>query len=442
MMTIKELYNSKLCPASEAVGHIKSGDYVVVAHACAEPPVLIDAMVENYAAYEDVKFIHMVSQGEGKQYRPEYRKHFKYEGFFLGAGTRETVACGHSNFIPAYLHQVPDVFRTGAVPCDVCIVMLSRPDSRGRCFIGVSCDYTVQAMRSAKIIIAECNDFVPRTPGEDYIHVDELDYIVETSHEVKELPPPAITETEYRIAEHCASLVRDGATLQLGIGAIPNAVMGLMKEKKDLGIHSEMISDWVVDLVGSGVINGSRKSINKNKIVATFMMGTKKLYDFADNNKMIELRTSDYVNNPAVVAKNSNMVSINGAMEVDLMGQVSAESIGLRQFSGIGGQLDFFRGVAMSADGKGIGIVAMPSVAAAKDGTKISKIVPFLREGSAVTTPRTDVDYVVTEYGIAHLKWHTLKDRAKALIKIAHPDFRDELKAEYEKRFCEIFSTI
>lgn len=441
-MTIRDIYESKLCSAHEAVSHIKSGDYVVLAHACAEPPVLIDAMVDNHQAYENVRIVHMVSQNEGRQYKPEYQKNFKHEGFFLGGNTRETVACGHGNFIPAYLHQIPAVIRTGAVPCDVCLVMVSKPDRWGRCFVGVSCDYTVQAMKSAKIVIAECNDHVPRTPGKDYVHISEIDYIVETSHEVMELQPPKISETELQIAKNCAKLVEDGSTLQLGIGAIPNAVMGLMKDKKDLGIHSEMITDWVVDLVEAGVINGSKKSIHKNKIICTFMMGTKRLYDFVDRNSMIEMHPSDYVNNPTIVAKNSKMVSINAALEVDLMGQVSAESIGLRQFSGIGGQLDFFRGVAMSTDGLGKGIVAMPSTATLRNGMKVSKIVPFLKEGSAVTTPRTDVDYVVTEYGIAHLKWHTLRDRARALIKISHPDFRPELMQEYNKRFCEDYCEI
>ena len=271
--------------------------------------------------------------------------------------------------------------------------------------------------------------------GDTFIHVSEIDRFVETSHPLPELGLPKIGEIEQAIGKHCASLVEDGSTLQLGIGAIPDAVLHSLKDKKNLGIHSEMISDGVVELFEAGVINCSEKGLDPGKMVVTFLMGTKRLYDFANKNPMVEMRTVDYVNHPCVVAECTKMVSINACLAVDFMGQVVSDSIGTRQFSGVGGQVDFVRGTAMSKDGLGKAIIAMPSVAKKKDGTMISKIVPFIEQGAAVTTSRNDVDYIVTEYGIAEMKGKTLKQRARNLINIAHPDFREELKEEFKKRF-------
>lgn len=429
-MSWKDLYQSKLTTAEDAVKHIKSGDRVVFGHAVGEPPVLVDAMVANYAQYENVEIVHMVAMGKGEYTKPEMAPHFRHNAIFVGACTREAIVEGRGDFTPVFFHEVPKFYRDGYLPVDVALVQVSRPDKNGYCSLGVSVDYTKQAIESAKVVIAEANDQMPRTFGDSWIHVSELDHIVETSHPLVELKPPKIGDVEKAIGEHCASLVEDGSTLQLGIGAIPDAVLLFLKNKKDLGIHSEMFSDGVVELYEAGVINNSKKSIHKGKMVVTFLMGTKRLYDFADLNPAIEMYPVDYVNHPIIVAKNYKMVSINSCIQVDFMGQVVSDSIGTTQFSGVGGQVDFVRGASMAEDGKSI--IAMPSTASKGS---VSRIAPFIDHGSAVTTSRNDVDYVVTEYGVAALKGKTLQQRARNLISIAHPDFRAELKEEFERRF-------
>jgi 4-hydroxybutyrate CoA-transferase len=431
----KELYKSRLCTAEEAVKSIKSGDRVAFAHAVAEPTVLVDAMVANAAAYKDVEVCHMVTLGKGEYSKPEMKEHFRFNGWFTSPATRDSIAQGHGDFTPVFFHEVPNYIRKGIFELDVFMVMLSPPDEHGFCCVGVSSDYTIQGIESAKIVLAEVNDQVPVVFGDTFVHVSKIDKFVETSHPLPELGLPKIGEVELAIGKHCAELIEDGATLQLGIGAIPDAVLQSLKDKKDLGIHSEMISDGVVDLYEAGVVNNSKKGLNKGKMIVTFLMGSKRLYDFADKNPAVEMRTVDYVNNPVVVAQNTNLVCINSCLAVDFMGQVVSDSIGTKQFSGVGGQVDFVRGAAMSLDGKGIAIIAMPSVANKKDGSMVSKITPFIEHGAAVTTSRNDVDYIVTEYGIAPLKGKTLKERAKNLINVAHPDFREELKSEFEKRF-------
>jgi len=390
-------------------------------------------MVANCEAYENVEIVHMVPMGKAEYLQKGMEKHFIHNAVFVGGCTREAVAEGRADFTPCYFSKVPELFQRGFLPVDVAIIQLSPPDKNGNCSFGVSNDYTKPATKCAKIVIAEVNDKMPKTMGDSFINVSEIDYIVEASHPIIELQPPKIGETERAIGEHCASLVEDGSTLQLGIGAIPDAVLLFLKNKKDLGIHSEMISDGVVELVEAGVITGKSKVLHNGKIVVTFLMGTKRLYDFVDNNPMVEMYSVDYVNDPVIVAQNNKMVCINSAIQVDFMGQVNAESIGLTQFSGVGGQVDFVRGANMSKDG--ISIMAMSSTAAKG---KISKIVPILDEGAAVTTGRNDVNYVVTEYGIAQLKGKSLRQRARALINIAHPYFRNDLILEFEKRFnCE-----
>lgn len=438
-MSWKEDYQKKLCTAEEAVKHIKSGDRVVFAHAVAEPPVLVEAMVKNAAAYKNVEVCHMVTLGKGEYSKPEYKKNFTYNGWFVSPPVRACIEQGHGEFTPVFFHEVPSYIRKGYFAMDVTMVMVSPPDHNGYCCVGVSADYTMQAIESAKLVIAQVNDQVPVVFGDAFVHISKLDYIVEANHPIVELGLPKIGEVELAIGKNCAQLIDDGATLQLGIGAIPDAVLQSLKDKKDLGIHSEMISDGVVDLFEAGAITNEKKSLNKGKMVVTFLMGSRRLYDFADKNPAVELRTVDYVNNPVVVAQNSDLVCINACLEVDFMGQVVSDSIGTRQFSGVGGQVDFVRGAGMSLDGKGKAIIAMPSAAVKKDGSKISKIVPYIGHGAAVTTSRNDVDYVVTEYGIAPLKGKTLKERARNLINIAHPDFRDSLRTEFEKRFNAAF---
>jgi len=429
-MSWKELYKSKLVSAEEAVKHIKSGDRVVLGHAVGEPLALVDAMVKNKDSYENVEIVHMVGMGKGEYTAPGMEPHFRHNAIFVGGCTRKAVNEGRADYTPCFFHEVPKMFREGYLPVDVALIQVSPPDQHGYCSFGVSVDYTKPAAEAAKLVIAEVNDQMPRTMGDSFIHVSQLDYIVETSRPIIELPPPKIGDVEKAIGENCASLIEDGSTLQLGIGAIPDAILLFLKDKKDLGIHSEMISDGVVELVEAGVINNSKKSINRGKSVVTFLMGTKKLYDYAHDNPAVAMHPVNYVNDPYVVAQNYKMVSINSCIQVDLMGQVASESIGLRQFSGVGGQVDFVRGAVMAKDGKSI--IAMPSTASQG---KVSRIVPFLDEGSAVTTSRNDVHYVVTEYGIAELRGKTLKQRARALIEIAHPDFRDQLIEEYERRF-------
>lgn len=438
-MRDQKLYRSKCVTPAEAVSMIKSGDRVLLAHAAAEPPVLVRAMTENHEAYENVEITHMVSLGSGDYCKPEYAKNFRFNGAFISGNTRAAVSEARADYTPLYLHQWPTLIRNGDFPIDVIMVMASMPDEEGYCYFGVSSDFTLQGTKSARIVLGELNDQVPRTYGENRIHIGEFTCFIETSHPIAEQKTPQITELDEVIAEHCASLIEDGSTLQLGIGGIPNAVMEFMTKKKDLGIHSEMVSDWIVDLTEAGVINGKKKSIHSGVSIATFAMGTKKLYDWLDRNPSVCLRTSDYVNNPAVIAENSRMVSINSCIEVDLMGQVVSDCIGLKQFSGAGGQVDFVRGAAMSKDGLGKSVMAFHSTAGKKDGTLVSKVVPFISPGAAVTTSRYDVDYVVTEYGIARLKCRTLRDRARSLISVAHPDFRAELAEEYERRYNEKF---
>ena len=427
-MSWKEHYQSHLMTAEEAVGHIKSGDRLVMAHACGEPSYLVDAMVANAAAYKDVEIVHMVAMGKGEYCKPEYAGNFRHNAIFVGGSSREAVADGRADFTPSFFFEVPRLFRT-TMPVDVAMVMVTPPDENGMCSLGVSVDYTQEAVKQAGTVIAQVNPQMPWTGPESLVSVTDLDCIVEHDAPLIELAPPRIGDIERAIGENCASLIPDGATLQLGIGAIPDAVLLFLKGKKDLGIHSEMFSDGVVELAEAGVITNSRKTLHPGKFIVAFLMGTRRLYDFVDHNPDVELRPVDYVNNPFIIAQNDNLISINSCVQVDLMGQVASESIGPKQISGVGGQVDFVRGA--SASKGGVSIMAMPATVKGK----ISKIVPLLDEGAAITTSRNDVDYIVTEYGVAHLKGETLRRRARNLIEIAHPDFRDELKAEYEKRF-------
>ena len=427
-MNWKEIYESRKMTAREAVSRIRSGNRVVIAHACGEPSYLVEAMVANAAAYRDVEIVHMVAMGQGEYCKPEYAENFRHNGIFLGGNTRAAIAEGRGDFTPSFFFEVPRLFHS-TLPVDVALVMVTPPDENGMCSLGVSVDYTMEAVKSAKTVIAQVNPQMPWTGPHSLVSVEDLDCIVEHEAPLIELQPPKISDVERAIGENCAALIPNGATLQLGIGAIPDAVLLFLKGKKDLGIHTEMFSDGVVDLAEAGVITNAKKSLHPGKYVVTFLMGTRRLYDFVDHNPDVELRPVDYVNNPFIIAQNDNLISINSCVQVDLMGQVASESIGPKQISGVGGQVDFVRGA--SASKGGVSIMAMPATVKGK----ISKIVPLLDEGAAVTTSRNDVDYVVTEYGVAALKGRTLRQRAHNLIEIAHPDFRDELKAEYEKRF-------
>jgi 4-hydroxybutyrate CoA-transferase len=427
----KEYYEDRKITAEEAVQKIPSDSVVVLAHAAGEPGYLVDAMVENAEQYHNVRIMHMVSLGKAAYCQEGMEKHFIHDSLFVSGQTRDAIAAGRADFTPCFFYKVPELFEK-SVKVDVAMVMVTPPDENGRVSLGVSCDYTLPALREAKLVIAQVNREMPWAEGETVIPVEDIDCFVEHDALIPELKPAKIGEVEKAIGKNCAELIHDGDTLQLGIGAIPDAVLAELGDKKDLGIHSEMFSDGVVDLVKKGVINNTRKSLRPGKLVVTFLMGTKKLYDFVDHNPDIYMAPVDYVNNPVVVSQNDNIVCINSCVQIDLQGQVCSEAIGPKQISAAGGQVDFVRGASMARNG--ISIMAMSSTAA---HGKVSKIVANLDPGAPVTTSRYDVDYVVTEYGIAHLKGKNLRERAKALIRIAHPDFRKGLEEEFERRFAE-----
>ena len=431
-MSWKTHYAEHTMPVEEAIKRIHSGDRVVTGHACGEPTYILDAMVAHADDYENVEIVHMVPMGKSPYCAPGMEKHFRHNGLFLGGSTRAAVAEGRADYTPTFFFEAPRLFST-TLPVDVAVVQVSLPDEEGNFSLGISIDYTYEAVMQAKTVIAQVNEQMPYIYGKTTIPAEKIDCFVLHDAPLIELAPPKIGPVEEAIGANVASLVHDGDTLQLGIGAIPDAVLKFLTDKKDLGIHSEMFFDGVVDLAEAGVITNAKKSLHPGKYVVTFLMGTRRLYDFVDKNPDVYMAPVDYVNNPFVVAQNDNLVSINACVQIDLMGQVASESIGYKQISGTGGQVDFIRGASMSRGGRSI--LAFPSTT---KGT-ISKIVPLLDEGAAVTTSRNDVDYVVTEYGIAHLKGHTLRQRARALIAIAHPDFRPQLQEEYERRFHEKF---
>ncbi len=440
-MSWGEEYKKKLTTAEEAVKAIKSGNRVVVGHAYGQPQHLVNAMVANKDAYEDVEIVHMVSLSPAPYCRQEMRKHFIHNSFFVGVNSREAVNEGWAKYTPCFFHELPRLFTNGALPVDVAMCQLSPPDDQGYCSFGISVDYTKPSVEAAKITLAQINEQMPRTLGDAFVHVSELDYIVEHNEPLMELgrEKTGTTETEKEqyvakitaevdIGRYCGELIEDGACLQLGIGAIPDAVLPFLEEKKDLGIHTEMFSDGVVDLVMKGVVTCARKNLHPGKMVANFLMGTRKLYDFVHNNPMVEMHPVNYTNDPFIIGQNDNMVSINSALQVDLLGQVASDTIGPLQFSGVGGQVDFVRGAARSKGGKSI--LAFPSTAG---GGKYSRIVPKLDYGAVITTSRYDVHYIVTEYGIADLRGKSVRERAKQLIAIAHPDFRGMLNKELDK---------
>lgn len=428
-MTWRTWYKEHLFTPAQAVQQIKSGQRVVVAHACGEPSIILDALVANAAQYENVEIIHMVAMGKAAYCQPQYDKNFHHNAFFLGGSTRAAAAEGRVDFTPVYFSEIPGLLREDLRP-NVTLLQCSPPDAHGYVSLGVSVDYTKPAAEASDLVIAQVNQNMPRTLGDSFLHVTQIGCLVEADTPVIELAPPKIGDVERAIGENVASLVRDGDTLQLGIGAIPDAVLLFLKEKNDLGIHTEMFSDGVVELVEAGVITNKVKTLHRGQSVATFLMGTRRLYDYVSDNPAVAMYPVDYVNDPYVIGQNDNLVSINSCVQVDIMGQVVSTSAGLRQISGVGGQVDFVRGANLSKGGRAI--MAMPSTTGKG---KISKIVPFLDQGSAVTTTRNEVNYVITEYGIARLKGKSLRQRAEALIRIAHPDFRDELTAEFRRRY-------
>jgi len=435
---ILRVYNSKLVSADEAVKHIKSGDNIVVQPGCAAPMELIRALVRRKDELTDITIYHILIVGELPYLQPGMEKHFKHKAFFIGANSRQAVNDGRAEFIPIFLSEVPLLFKYGQIKSDVALLNVSPPDEHGFCSYGVDVGTIKTPAEKSKLIIAQINRHQPRTLGDSFIHINKINYIVEYDEPIHELPQvdPNATKDELevfdKIGSYIADLVEDGSTLQMGIGAIPDSVMKYLHSKKDLGIHTEMFSDGIIELVEQGIINGEKKTLHPGKIIAGFVLGTRRVYDFIDNNPIIEFHPQEYVNDPFIIAKNNKMVAINSAIEVDLTGQVCSDSIGTKFYSGIGGQVDFIRGAARSEGGKPI--IALPS--STKNGT-ISRIVPALKPGAGVVTSRGDVHYVITEFGVAELFGKSIQERAKALINIAHPNFRDEL-TKYAKEIFHI----
>lgn len=423
------MLTNKMVSAAEAVKLIESGNNIFVHTAAATPEILLNAMVERANELSDVHLYHMHIEGEAKHVQPQYQGIFTDHSFFVGANVRKAVQQGRADYIPIFYSEVPRVLRKGVIPIDVAMIQVSPPDTHGYCSLGVSVETSLAGVKSAKKVIAQVNPNMPRSHGDGIIHISSIDAYVWTDVPIHEVAPTEPTDVESKIGEHVASLIEDGATLQMGIGAIPNAVLNCLGNHKGLGIHTEMFSDGVVDLVEKGVITGEFKRTHPGKIVSGFAIGTRRLYDFIDDNPLVAMLDIGYVNDTSVIRKNPKVTAINSALEVDLMGQICADSIGTLQYSGVGGQMDFIRGASLSEGGKPI--IALPSTT--KNGE--SKIVNYLKLGADVVTTRAHVHYVVTEYGIAELYAKNLKQRAKALINIAHPTHRESLYNEAVKVF-------
>lgn len=415
----------KLVSPAEAVAGIRSGQQIYLQCAAATPSVLLDALVARAPELEDVVVIHLHTEGPGPHLAPEMAGHFRHRALFIGPNARAAVNEGRADFVPVFLSDVPALFNSGIQPLDAVFVNATPPDAHGFCSLGPSVEAMHAAIHAAKTVIVQFNKAFPRTLGESFVHVDDIDYAVEVDIPPYSVPMPIIGDVERRIGEYVADLIPDGATIQMGIGAIPTAVGLALHDKKDLGVHTEMMTDCVVDLVEAGVITGARKERNVGKIVCAFMMGTQRLYDFVDDNPMVEMRAVDFTNDTHVIRSFSKMCAINSAIEVDLTGQIVADSIGHRMYSGVGGQMDFVRGASLASEGKAF--IALPSTTA--DGRR-SKIVASLQEGAGVVTTRAHARTIVTEFGVAELWGRSLHERAAALIEIADPRFRDTLRAE------------
>lgn len=422
-------YQSKYTTAEEAVKLINSGDRVFIHSVAAAPQPLVNAMTGRADELEDIEIVHLHTEGDAPYVKPEFSDTFHTNALFVGANVRKAVNEGSADYLPIFLSEVPDLFREDILPIDIALVQVSPPDKHGYCSLGVSVDATRAALQKADKAIALVNPNMPRTHGDGIFHVSRFNMLVESEEPLHEHIIPDPNEVEQQIGANCANLIEDGATLQMGIGAIPNAVLKALGNHKDLGIHTEMFSDGVMDLVEMGVITGKNKRTHPEKIVAGFVMGSRKLYDFVDDNPMIAMLDIAYVNDTAVIRKNPKVTAINSAVEVDLTGQVCADSIGTYHYSGVGGQMDFIRGASLSEGGKPI--IAFPSTTSRGE----SKIVPHLKQGAGVVTTRAHVHYVVTEYGVANLYGKNLRQRAKALIEIAHPDHRKALFEATTERF-------
>jgi len=423
-MNWEEIYRRKVTSVDQALAAIQSGNRVYLGGGAGVPKALIDGLTARANELRDVELTHILTFADAPYVEPQYQKSFRVNALFIGPNVRQAVQKGQADFTPVFLSEIPDLFRNGPLQIDVVLMSISPPDEHGFCSFGVEVGTTKPAAESARVIIAEVNRQMPRTLGDSFIHVSRLHHIVEVDYPLPEAPQGGSSDEHLRVGEYIAEMIPDGATLQMGIGSIPDAVLQNLGSHKDLGVHTELFSDGIIDMVEAGVITCSRKTFHPGKIVAGFLFGSKRLYEFVHNNALIELHPTDYVNDPFNIAQNEKMVAINSALQVDLTGQVCADSIGPRIYSGVGGQVDFIRGAARSKGG--LPIIAFLSTA--RDDT-ISRIVPLLYEGSGVVTTRNDVHFVVTEYGVASLYGRTVRERAQELIRIAHPKFRDELAA-------------
>lgn len=421
-MSWKDRLRAKTVTAEEALAAVRSGTRVFIQGAVATPHVLVQALVDRAEELTDVEIVHLHTNGPAPYVAPDMAGHFRHRALFIGPNVREAVNAGRADYVPVFLSDIPALFTSGTLPIDVALLNVSRPDDHGYCSYGTSVDVAKAAAETAKVVIAQVNDRMPRTLGDSFIHVDRLTFAVPVSAAPLLLEAETGGTVEARIGSFIAELVEDGATLQMGIGAIPNAALAALTTKRDLGIHTEMFSDGVVDLVERGVVNGERKTLRRGKIVSSFVMGTERLYRFVDDNPMVEMHPIEYTNDTAVIRRNDRMTAINSAIQIDLTGQVVADSIGSRFYSGVGGQMDFMRGAALARDGKAI--IALPSTA--RGGT-ISRIVPVLDPGAGVVTTRAHLHYVVTEYGVAYLHGKSIRERAHALIGLADPAFRADL---------------
>jgi 4-hydroxybutyrate CoA-transferase len=421
-MNWQQTYQDKVTSAAKALAVVQSGNRVYLGGGAGVPIHLIEALVARAPELYDVELTHILTFAEAPYTAERYKNHFRVNALFIGGNVRRAVAQGWADFTPVFLSDIPGLFRDGSLPLDVAMIMLSPPDEHGFCSYGVEVGTSKPAAEAACVIIAEVNRQMPRTYGDSFIHVSRLDHIVETDYPLPEAPQGGSSPAHERVGQHIAELIPDGATLQMGIGSIPDAVLRCLTGHKNLGIHSELFSDGVIDLVEQGVVTCAEKTFHPGKIVAGFLFGSERLYRFVDNNPMIEMQPTDYVNDPFNIARNNKMVAINSAVQIDLTGQICADSIGTRFYSGAGGQVDFVRGAARSPGG--LPIIACLSTA---QGNRVSRIVPTLYEGAGVVTTRNDVHMVVTEYGVAHLRGKSIRERAQALITIAHPAHRDEL---------------
>ena len=411
--------------AEEAVKIIKSNDRVYIQAAAAAPQLLINAMSDKHEELRNVEVCHLHLEGETPYANPELRNSFHVNSFFIGHNVRHTLTAGNGSYTPVFLSELPLLFKRNIVALDVAMIHVSVPDKHGYCSLGVSIEATLAAIANAKVVIAQVNKQMPRTQGDGLIHISEINSFVECDIPLTTLNFDAPSEIENKIANFIANLIEDRSTLQMGIGNIPNAVLSKLIHHKDLGLHTEMFSDGVIDLILNDVITGNYKSINPGRTLATFLMGSKRLYDYVDDNPFIEMRASDYVNDVSVIKQNRHMIAINSAIEVDVTGQVCADSIGAKMYSGVGGQMDFIRAASLSEGGKAI--IALPSIT--KKG--VSRIVPTLNPGAGVVTTRSHVHFVVTEYGVANLYGKTIKERVKALTDIAHPNHREYIDKTY-----------